>query len=320
MGQSVFSIIISMKAKMDILKEYLDIILNPEHLNSKIIPTIVIFMVLSAGKFLCDLIIKRRKLDVKVAYRWRRAVLYTYTIFLILMIGSIWTRGITSLTTFLGLASAGLAVAMHDTIANLTGWIFIIWRKPFKVGDRVEIGGIAGDVIDIRIFQFSLIEIGNWVDADQSTGRIVHVPNSQVLREHLANYNIGFEYIWHEIPVLVTFESDWKKAKEILKKITSEDIERLSDGAQEQIRSAANKYLIFYGALTPIVYTTVKDSGVMLTMRYLVNPRQRRSSEQKIWEAILDAFEKEENIDLAYPTTRLYKWEPSAGSQNQSTE
>jgi small-conductance mechanosensitive channel len=288
---------------MQLLKEYFN--LSPEIFN-RLVTTIVIFLLLSGGKLLCDIIIKRRFTDVKSSYRWRRFILYTYTILLILLIGPIWTRGMTSLTTFLGLASAGIAVAMHDTIANLAGWLFIIWRKPFKVGDRVEIGEIAGDVIDIRIFQFSLIEIGNWVDADQSTGRIVHVPNSKVLREHLANYHIGFEYIWHEIPVLITFESDWKKAKQVLEKITSEDIEQFSDVAQEQIRRAANKYLIFYGALTPIVYTTVKDSGVLLTIRYLVNPRQRRSSEQKIWEAILDAFAKEENIDLAYPTTRFY--------------
>jgi small-conductance mechanosensitive channel len=288
---------------MQLLKEYFN--LSPEIFN-RLVTTIVIFLLLSGGKLLCDIIIKRRFTDVKSSYRWRRFILYTYTILLILLIGPIWTRGMTSLTTFLGLASAGIAVAMHDTIANLAGWLFIIWRKPFKVGDRVEIGEIAGDVIYIRIFQFSLIEIGNWVDADQSTGRIVHVPNSKVLREHLANYHIGFEYIWHEIPVLITFESDWKKAKQVLEKITSEDIEQFSDVAQEQIRRAANKYLIFYGALTPIVYTTVKDSGVLLTIRYLVNPRQRRSSEQKIWEAILDAFAKEENIDLAYPTTRFY--------------
>ena len=294
---------------MQLLNKFLDLIHNSEFIDERIIKTIIILILLSAGKFLGNLIIRRRNLDVKVAYQWRRAVLYIYTITLILLIGFIWTSGtgIKSLTTFLGLASAGVAVAMHDTIANLAGWVFIIWRKPFKVGDRVDIGGIAGDVIDIRIFQFSLIEIGNWVDADQSTGRIVHVPNSKVLREPLANYHIGFEYIWHEIPVLITFESDWKKAKEILNKIASEDIEHLSDGAQEQIRSAANKYMIFYGALTPIVYTTVKDSGVMLTIRYLVNPRQRRSSEQKIWESILDAFDRDENIDLAYPTTRFYK-------------
>lgn len=295
------------------LVEYLS--LSPE-LIEKLVVSILIFILLSGGRLLINVIIKRRVGDVKAAYRWRHAVLYTYTILLVLLIGPIWVRGITSLTTFLGLASAGIAVAMHDTIANLAGWFFIIWRKPFKVGDRIEIGEIAGDVIDIRIFQFSIIEIGNWVDADQSTGRIVHVPNSKVLREPLANSHIGFEYIWHEIPVLITFESDWKKAKDLLIKITSEDIEHLSNGAQDQIRRAARKYLIFYGALTPIVYTTVKDSGVLLTIRYLVDPRQRRSTEQKIWEAVLDAFSGEEFIDLAYPTTRLYRWEPMPSPDN----
>lgn len=287
-----------------LIDEYIK--LSPEIIE-KLLLSLIIFLLLSGGKLLINIIIKKRAGDVKVYYTWRRAVLYTYTILLILLIGPIWIRGITSLTTFLGLASAGIAVAMHDTIANLAGWFFIIWRKPFKVGDRIEIGGIAGDVIDIRIFQFSIIEIGNWVDADQSTGRIVHVPNSRVLREPLANSHIGFEYIWHEIPILITFESNWERAKQLLVGIASDYIERLSDGAQDQIRRAAKKYLIFYGALTPIVYTSVKDSGVLLTIRYLVDPRQRRSTEQNIWEAVLNAFSKEKNIDFAYPTTRLYR-------------
>ena len=220
-------------------------------------------------------------------------------------------KGLDSLTTFLGLASAGLAIALHDIIADIAGWVFILSRKPFKVGDRIQIGDIAGDVIDIRFFQFSMVEIGNWVDADQSTGRIIHVPNNKVLREPLANYEIGFAYIWHEVPVLVTFESDWKKAKQILQRIADDSARHLSEGAQAQIRKAAEKYLIFYDKLTPVVYTTVRESGILLTMRYLVNPRQRRTTEEKIWEAVLDAFAGEGDIALAYPTTRFYTTEPS---------
>lgn len=288
---------------MQSLSEYLN--LSPELLK-KLILTIVLLLLLSLVRFLCNVIIKRRIPDAMKSYRWRRAILYSYSVLLIVLIGPIWIKGIASLTTFLGLASAGVAVAMHDTIANVAGWFFIMSRKPFKVGDRIEIGQITGDVIDIRIFQFSVVEVGNWIDADQSTGRIVHVPNSKVLREALANYQIGFEYIWHEIPVLITFESDWKKAKRLLQKIANDNVENLLKGAQEQIRRAAEKYFIFYGALTPIVYTTVKDSGVLLTMRYLVNPRQRRSSEQQIWESALDAFDEEDDIELAYPTTRFY--------------
>lgn len=288
---------------MQSLSEYLN--LSPELLK-KLILTIVLLLLLSLVRFLCNVIIKKRIPDAMKSYRWRRAILYSYSVLLIVLIGPIWIKGIASLTTFLGLASAGVAVAMHDTIANVAGWFFIMSRKPFKVGDRIEIGQITGDVIDIRIFQFSVVEVGNWIDADQSTGRIVHVPNSKVLREALANYQIGFEYIWHEIPVLITFESDWKKAKRLLQKIANDNVENLLKGAQEQIRRAAEKYFIFYGALTPIVYTTVKDSGVLLTMRYLVNPRQRRSSEQQIWESALDAFDEEDDIELAYPTTRFY--------------
>jgi small-conductance mechanosensitive channel len=278
----------------------------------KLILSIVIFIVLSAVRFMANTVMRKRTVDPKQAYRYRRAILYTYTVLLILLIGPIWVKGIASLTTFLGLASAGVAIAMHDTIANIAGWFFIISRKPFRVGDRIQIGETAGDVIDIRIFQFSVVEIGNWVHADQSTGRIVHVPNSRVLRESLANYHIGFEYIWNEIPVLVTFESDWKKAKRVLETIARDNAEHLSDGAQEQIRRAAERYFISYGALAPIVYTTVKESGILLTIRYLVDPRQRRASEQQIWEATLDAFAAADGIELAYPTTRFYSREHEA--------
>jgi len=272
----------------------------------KLISTAAALLVLFLLKTVTAKVVSRKIEDDKRRYHIRRTVNYIYSFIVVLLIGSIWFQGIQSLSTFLGLASAGLAVAMHDTIANMAGFFFIEARKPFKVGDRIQLEGFKGDVIDIRLFQFSIVEVGNWVDADQSTGRIIHVPNSMVLRYPLANYHIGFEYIWNEIPVLITFESDWKRAKELLLAIGRENAEYLSQGAQAQIRQAARKYLIVAGKLTPTVYTSVKDSGVMLTIRYLVDPRQRRGTVQKIWEDILDAFAKEPNIELAYPTTRFY--------------
>lgn len=285
------------------IAEYLNL---PDVFAEKIFFTLLAILLLTSLRILVSLIVSRKIEDDKRQYNIRKTVTYVYTILLLLAIGSIWFRGIASLTTVVGLASAGLAVALHDTIANIAGFFFIESRKPFRVGDRIELGDTRGDVIDIRLFQFSVVEVGQWVDADQSTGRIIHLPNSLVMRLPLANYHIGFEYIWNEIPVLVTFESNWKKAKELLMAIGKENAEYLSKGAQSQIRRAARKYLIVAGALTPTVYTTVKDSGVMLSIRYLVDPRQRRGTEQKIWEDILEAFAKEPNIDLAYNTTRYY--------------
>ncbi len=122
----------------------------------------------------------------------------------------------------------------------------------------------------------------------------------------LANYSQGFQYIWNEIPVLVTFESDWRKAKQLLGEVAQRHGTSLSDSAATRLREAAKKFMIFYKKLTPTVYTTVKDSGVMLTIRYLCDPRKRRGSEQEIWEDILDSFAAHDNIDFAYPTQRFY--------------
>lgn len=274
---------------------------------NKIVLSLGIIFVLTAARYLLNLFIRKRIEDHERIYYLRRTFVYIYTVLLILLVGRVWIKGLESITTFLGLASAGLAIAMHDTVANIAGWAFIISRKPFKVGDRIQIGETAGDVIDIRFLQFSVVEIGNWVDSDQSTGRIIHIPNSKVLRDPLANYQIGFEYIWNEIPVLITFESNWKKAKQLLTIIVNKHAEHLSKDAQAQIRHAAEKYFIHYTALTPIVYTSVRNSGVLLTIRYLVDPRQRRSTEQLIWESLLDAFDAEADISLAYPTTRFYQ-------------
>ncbi len=244
--------------------------------------------------------------DVSQRYQWRKISLYISVFIVILFLVSTWLGFIGSLGTFLGLVSAGIAIALKDPIVNIVGWFFILVRQPFKVGDRIQIGDNSGDVIDVRIFQFSLIEIGNWVDADQSTGRVIHIPNGIVFTQPQFNYTAGFVHIWHEIPILVTFESDWKKAKKILSEIVDKHAMHISEEAAKQIKSAAKKYLIFYSKLTPIVYTTIKDSGVLLTMRFLCEPRQRRSTEEVILEEVLDEFNECSDIDFAYPTTRFY--------------
>jgi small-conductance mechanosensitive channel len=188
----------------------------------------------------------------------------------------------------------------------VAGWIFIMWRKPFSIGDRIQVGSYAGDVIDIRLFKFSLVEIGNWVDADQSTGRVIHLPNSLIISEVIANYTRAFEFIWNEIPVLVTFESNWQKAKKILLDIAEKHAAHMTGDAEKRIKEASKRYMIFFTALTPTVYTSVRDCGVLLTIRYLISPRNRRGSEQAIWEEILTAFAACTDIDFAYPTQRFY--------------
>ena len=226
-------------------------------------------------------IIDQKTDDAAAKYRWRKTSVYTTVILVSLFLGMVWFETLASIGTFLGLVSAGIAIALKDIVANFAGWIFIVLRHPLAVGDRIQIGEHKGDVIDIRIFEFSILEIGNWVDSDQSTGRVVHIPNGMVLSRPLANYDKGFEYIWSEIPVLVTFESDWETAKKILTDVANEYWENMSEDAERSVKKAAQQYLIIYSKLTPIVYTSVRDSGVLLTIRYLCKPRQRRGMERK---------------------------------------
>jgi small-conductance mechanosensitive channel len=246
----------------------------------------------------------RRAQDPWLRYRWRKSVNYLTLLVGLVLIGRLWLEGVGSLATFLGLFAAGLAVALKDIVANLAGWAFIVWSRPFDVGDRIQVGAYAGDVIDLHLFQFTLNEIGNWVDADQSSGRIVHVPNGTVLSQPVANYDKGFRYIWSEIPVTITFESNWKKAKGILESIAGRHAEQLTEQVEKDLLEASRRYLIAYTKLTPIVYVRVADHGIRLTLRYLIRARFRRGSENAIWQDVLDAFAVEPDIDFAYPTTR----------------
>jgi len=279
--------------------------LSPE-VQTKIFESLFVILVIIIIQRLVKRFLLRKISDIKIKYQWQKISLYIAVFLIILFLINTWLNIFGSVATFLGLISAGIAIALKDPLVNMVAWLFILIRQPFKVGDRIQIGDIAGDVIDIRLFQFSLNEIGNWVDAEQSTGRIIHIPNGKVFTDAQSNYTAGFEYIWHEIPVLLTFESNWKKAKKILTEVVTEHGVKLSQEAEKQIKAAARTFLIFYNKLTPIVYTTVKDSGVLLTLRYMCNPRERRSMEEIMWEDILNKFAECDDIDFAYPTQRFY--------------
>lgn len=274
--------------------------------QAKILVSALSVLLLVLGRRLVLHLVDQRVEDRTLRYRWAKVSSYVAFVLGVLLIVQVWFTAIRSVGTFLGLLSAGLAIALKDLVADLAGWVFILWRRPFDLGDRIQIGDHAGDVVDIRIFAITLMEIGNWVSADQSTGRMIHVPNARVFTEPVANYTAGFPYLWNELKVLVTFESDWRKAKETLQEIATEEAPSLSQEAERTLRETSKRFFIHYRKLTPVVYTSVEDSGVLLTVRYLTRPRERRGTAQALWERILDVFAEDPQVDLAYPTQRLY--------------
>ncbi len=302
-----------------LLEQFSELIALDPGTTNKIVASLVVIIGFGVLRFLALRIVYGKTDDVRTRYNWRKSITYVAATFGFLLLVRVWFAGFESLATYLGLVSAGIAIALRDPLVNLAAWAFILWRRPFTVGDRIEIGSYRGDVIDLRIFQFTLMEIGNWVDADQSTGRIIRIPNGRVFNEVLANYSKGFKYIWNEIPVLLTFESNWRKAKEILNEIGKQHAEHLTERAAQRLKEASAQMMVFYTTLTPTVYTSVKDCGVMLTIRYLCKPRERRGSEQEVWEDILTRFADCDDIDFAYPTMRRF-YNPLEGKPGARVE
>jgi len=294
----------------DFVQRYLGI--SPE-LLTKLISTMAVVVGYLVFRQLSRRIFQRVA-DPESRYGLSKATAYLGGAVGLLIVLKVWFSGITGLATYFGLLSAGLAIALQDPVINLAGWLFIIIRRPLQVGDRIQIGPHCGDVVDIRLFRFIMLEIGHWVNAEQSTGRVLHVPNGWVFKHPIANYDGGFGYIWNELEILVTFESDWRKAKDLATRIVTEHAEHLSEDALQRLEEVAHNFHIKFSKVTPVVWTSVAESGVRLTMRYLCKPRDRRRSATTIWEALLDALDEEPTIHLAYPTTRFVDGSPGKSS------
>lgn len=269
--------------------------------------TLLVVGVLWGTRHLVLAAVRRRNPETRALYSWRKTSTYVAVAVGLVLVFRIWVGALGAFGTFLGLLTAGVAIALRDPLVNLAGWAFILWKRPFTPGDRVTVRQHTGDVIDQRLFQFTLLEVGTATGADQSTGRIVHVPNGWVFTDSVVNFTGAFAYVWHEVAVVVTFESNWRAAKDLLTEIAHTCADPLSPDAERRIREAAREYYIFYSKLTPVVYTSVVEHGVRLTLRFLVAPRRVRGSEETVWEAVLAAFAARDDIAFSFPTSRLFR-------------
>lgn len=282
--------------------------------QNKIFISLCAVVVLWLLRFLIKRIIWERTQKVETRYRWRKTTGYIYMLLVFLVLFRVWFNPNWDIVNIVALVAAAVILSLQDLIRSLAGWFALIWMRPFQVGDRIQIGdGITGDVIDIRVFKFSLNEVGNWVHADQSTGRVMHVPNSVILDKTIINFTETFPYIWIELPILITFESNWQEAKDVLQQIADEHSLKVSNNAKSKIKEASKHYMIYYKMLTPIIYTSIDPCGVLLTMRLLVEPHKRRNCEHAIWEDVLKEFAQHKNIDFAYPTQRFYNHQAEGG-------
>ncbi len=284
---------------MESIQAYiLDYIANHNIVSKNIFYTLGTFMVIYGMKRYTMRVLRKQEYDATKQFTARKAAKSVFNILFIIILFIIWYDTKENILAFVGFFTAGMAIAMRDIILNMIGALYILGATPFKIGDRIEVAGQIGDVIDVKLLQFSMLEVGHRISGEQSTGRILHIPNIYVFSHPLANYEEGFKLIWNEMTIPIDKNCDWELAKELLYKLLEENTRGMIEEAQAQIDNAGKNYLIYYNNLTPMIYTEVKDHQIILNVRYLCEPRKVRMTEHILWEAVLKMTKEYEGIKL----------------------
>lgn len=212
----------------------------------------------------------------KTRFNFRKKVSFVCNIFLVFIIIIIWEDFLLKFITLFSFVTAAIAYSLRDTIINFFAGIYIRLAKPFQVEDRIMICNHIGDVVNISNLSFEVLEVNN--DTFQSTGSIVHIPNSKVISEPLINYVKVFKYVWNETEVKISIDSDIKKVKGILYSIVNNnDIIKSIPSKMINELNNNSSYRIYYNKLEPIIYTNIKDKYVSMNIRYLVHPKKKRN-------------------------------------------
>ena len=255
---------------------------------------IIIFLILVVEKIGIRII--KRTRDSKKEYNYTKKYKLIIRIIILSAIIIVWGKYIKNFLTLISLVSAAFTIAIRDLIFNFFCGIYIKIVKPFIVEDRIEINGYKGDVVNINTMNFEILEVSNVDTTGQSTGIIIHLPNSIIFNYPLKNYNKAFKYIWDEITIRIPLDYDVNKAKKVLYKIvnSNEIIKKIPPKLKKQINNVSNSYRIYYNQYDPIIYTKINEDHIELQIRYLIHPKKARYVESIISSDILLAYKNGE--------------------------
>lgn len=269
-------------------KEYIYVIVST-------ISVLVIFYLLKkiGRKVIQKLTTGRREFVSNQAYQ------VTLNVLEVLILVIIWDDYIKGLMTLISVISAAMTIALRDFILNFFCGFYIKFKKPFKVEERIQIGDIKGDVMSISAFSFEILEVSTKEDNGQSTGVVIHYPNSTIISGPVKNINKGFKYIWEEMTIKVKLDCDLaNNKKEIYKIVNSlETVKNIPRKMKNQIADVNTTNRIYFNKFDPIIYTKIVDDHVELVLRFLMHPKKARYIESVIWNKIYLAY-REGKINL----------------------
>lgn len=269
-------------------------------------PSIALLAALALGIFALRRLAIRTIDDVSARYKARKAIGYAgYFLFLIVLLGLLSAR-IAQFSVVIGAIGAGVAFALQEVIASIAGWVALQFGGFYKPGDRVQLGGIRGDVIDIGVLRTTLMEIGGWVDGDQYNGRMVRIANSFVFKEPVFNYSGAFPFLWDEFTLPVRYGSDWKLAQTLIEDAVRAQVEDYTRKSEQLWQHVARSFMLEDARVDPAVTLTATDNWIAFNVRYIVDYKARRSTRDAIMRTLLEAIDATQGkVRLASTTIEL---------------
>jgi small-conductance mechanosensitive channel len=226
--------------------------------------------------------------DAKTRYSIRKAMSTVYVLASVLVLIRIWVEDSEALLVSYGLIGAGVAIALQDLFKNFVGGILVFSTGTYRVGDRIEIDSKFGDVIDIGLMYTTLLEIREWVEGDQATGRLTIVPNGRVISGVVHNYTKDHSFIWDEIELPITYASDWKYAIERFSVVIEVETAELTKHAEKDLANIMAKYYLPKRGVEPAIFLTLTDNWINLSVRYIALVRERRPLRDRIYRRLLE--------------------------------
>lgn len=250
--------------------------------------------------------VERYVKNSEARYRARKVVSFVRYAVAAIVLAIIFSERLAGLTVVFGVAGAGIAFALQEVIASIAGWVAISSGGFYSTGDRVQVGGIKGDIIDIGVLRTTVMEVGQWVNGDLYNGRIVRIANSFVFKEPVFNYSADFPFLWDEITLPVRYGSDWKVAKAMLVAVGQEVCADFAQRSKDAWSAAVVKYRLEDAPVEPVVTMIANDNWLEFTLRYVVDYRKRRTVKDQLFTRILEEIDKsEDRIRLASATFEL---------------
>jgi small-conductance mechanosensitive channel len=226
--------------------------------------------------------------DAKTRYSIRKAMSIVYVLVFVLVLIRLWVEDSEALLLSYGLVGAGIAIALQDLFKNFVGGIIVFSTGTYRVGDRVEIDSKFGDVIDIGLMYTTLLEIREWVEGDQATGRLTIVPNGRVISGVVHNYTKDHSFIWDEIELPITYASDWKYAIERFSLVIQTETAELTKHAEKDLANIMARYYLPKRGVEPAIFVTLTDNWINLSVRYIAMVRERRALRDTIFRRLLE--------------------------------